>query len=153
MNRRWTRTLFSALIVLSLGVGGWAIAHTHNGWTAPAEAKSLKNPVPVNQETLSAGRALYADKCANCHGDKGDGKGPEAETYSVPPSDFTDAQMMSEMTDGEIFWKITEGRRPMPSFKKQYTDEQRWQFVNYLRTFSKRALPSSLPAKPPAKKH
>jgi mono/diheme cytochrome c family protein len=113
----------------------------------------LKNPLPVNAATLAAGKALYADKCAECHGDKGDGKGPEAGMYAVPPSDFSDPHMMSEMTDGEIFWKITEGRRPMPSFKKQFTDEQRWQLVNYLRTFSKSASPSSPPAKPAAKKH
>ncbi len=153
MHRSWKRTrFFFLLLLLSLAGFVWAVAHTHNGWAAPEEAKNLKNPVPANEETLAAGKALYADKCANCHGDKGDGKGPEAEMYAVPPSDFTDAHMMSEMTDGEIFWKITEGRRPMPSFKKQFTDEQRWQLVNYLHTFSKPASASPAPAKPTPKK-
>ena len=153
MHHSGIRTQFSLLLLLSLAATVWAIAHTHDGWTAPPEAKSLKNPVPVNEATLAAGKALYADKCAECHGEKGDGKGPEAEMYAVPPGNFTDAHMMNEMTDGEIFWKITEGRRPMPSFKKQYTDEQRWQLVNYLRTFSKPVPPPTAPAKPPAKKH
>jgi mono/diheme cytochrome c family protein len=56
--------------------------------------------------------------------------------------------MMEEMTDGEIFWKIGEGRRPMPSFKKRLTDDQRWQLVNYVRSFApKPALaPESTPA-------
>jgi mono/diheme cytochrome c family protein len=152
MNRGRIRTGFSVL-VLSLAGAVWAIVHAHDGWTAPAEAKNLKNPVPVNEATLAAGKALFADKCANCHGEKGDGKGPEAEMYAVSPTNFTDAHMMGEMTDGEIFWKITEGRRPMPSFKKQYTDEQRWQLVNYVRTFSKPASPSPTPAKPSLKKH
>ncbi len=153
MDLRGARTRFSLVLGLSLAGAVWAVAHTNNGWSAPEEAKSLKNPIPVNEITLAAGKALYADKCAECHGDKGDGKGPQAETYAVAPSAFTDAHMMSEMTDGEIFWKITEGRRPMPSFKRQYTDEQRWQLVNYLRTFSKSAAPPSAPAKPTAKKH
>ena len=154
MNGSWARARFSLLLVLSLVGAALVFAHTHDGWTAPAEAKGLKNPVAVNEATLAAGKALYADKCANCHGEKGDGKGPEAEMYAVPPSSFTDVHMMGEMTDGEIFWKITEGRRPMPSFKKQYTDEQRWELVNYVRTFSKAASASSKPpSKPAPKKH
>jgi mono/diheme cytochrome c family protein len=153
MGRSWTEIRLFLLLSLTFSGTAWAIGHAHDGWTAPAEAKSLKNPVPVNEATLAAGKALFADKCANCHGEKGDGKGPEAEMYAVPPTNFTDAHMMGEMTDGEIFWKITEGRRPMPSFKKQFTDEQRWQLVNYVRTFSKPASPSPTPAKSSPKKH
>jgi mono/diheme cytochrome c family protein len=150
MNRGRAIAGFCAVLLPGLAAAGWTVAHTESGWTVPAEAKNLKNPVPVNETTLAAGKALYADKCAECHGEKGDGKGPQAETYSVAPSDFTDVQVMSEMTDGEIFWKITEGRRPMPGFKRQFSDEQRWQLVNYLRTFSKPASPP--PAKPSPKK-
>jgi mono/diheme cytochrome c family protein len=40
------------------------------------------------------------------------------------------------LTDGEIFWKITTGRRPMPGFQNQLSDVQRWQLVNLLRTFA-----------------
>ena len=52
------------------------------------------------------------------------------------PSDFTDAHMMGEMTDGGIFWKMSEGHGPMPSFKKLLTAEERWHLVNYLRTLA-----------------
>jgi mono/diheme cytochrome c family protein len=57
------------------------------------------------------------------------------------------------MTDGEIFWKMTEGRKPMPSFKKQLTDEQRWQLVNFLRTFAPKpvAKPAAKPQTPSKK--
>jgi mono/diheme cytochrome c family protein len=85
---------------------------------------------------LSAARDLYKDKCAKCHGETGKGDGVEAAMYSVKAHDFSDASMMKDKTDGEIFYKITEGRRPMPSFKKQLADEQRWQLVNFLRTFA-----------------
>jgi mono/diheme cytochrome c family protein len=55
--------------------------------------------------------------------------------YRPPPASLAVAMRdgTNGMTDGEIFWKITEGRRPMPSFKKELTDEQRWQLVNFLR--------------------
>jgi mono/diheme cytochrome c family protein len=58
---------------------------------------------------------------------------------------------MAEMTDGEIFWKMGEGKLPMPAFKKRLTDEQRWQLVNYLRTFAPKPPASAAPLPPPAK--
>ena len=43
---------------------------------------------------------------------------------------------MTRMTDGELFWKISEGHRPMPAFKNKLSEEERWQLVDYIRTFS-----------------
>jgi mono/diheme cytochrome c family protein len=40
------------------------------------------------------------------------------------------------LTDGEIYYQITEGRKPMPSFKKRLTEEQRWQLVLLVRSFA-----------------
>jgi len=56
------------------------------------------------------------------------------------------------MTDGELFWKISEGRRPMPEFKKRLTEEQRWQLVNYVRTFAPKPAPAPKPTPAPSKK-
>lgn len=125
----------SAVAMSALSLAGWVSAHDEK-WVAPPEAKKLKNPVASTPDNLNAARAIFMDKCANCHGDKGLGDGPEASMYDVQPSNLADAHMMSEMTDGEIFWKIGEGNKPMPSFKKQLSDEQRWQLVNYLRTLA-----------------
>ena len=66
--------------------------------------------------------------------------------YDPAPADLTDAARMSKITDGEIYYQITEGRKPMPSFKKRLTEEQRWQLVLLVRTFA-----GSLSAPPPAK--
>jgi mono/diheme cytochrome c family protein len=129
------------VLFTALAIAGAAVAHHKDDWPVPDEAKQKKNPVPVNDSTLAAGKATYTDRCSDCHGEKGDGKGPDADMYAPAPSDFTDADMMSDMTDGEIFWKISEGRRPMPSFKNRLTEEQRWQLVNYLRTFAPKSAP------------
>jgi len=134
VRKAWMAELIvgaAAVLVLA----GWVSARDEK-WAAPPEAKKMKNPVAPNSENLSSAHAIYLDKCASCHGEKGLGDGPEASMYDVPPSNLADAHMMSEMTDGEIFWKISEGRKPMPTFKKQLSDEQRWQLVNYLRTLS-----------------
>jgi len=107
-------------------------------WTAPDAAKKVKNPVPANPASMAAGKVVYANNCARCHGDGGKGDGPDADLYDPGPANFTDASLMRGMSDGELFYKITEGRRPMPSFKKDLNDTQRWQAVDYVRTFVKK---------------
>ena len=151
--------MWFGLALLGLGVV-WvasALPHGKDAWPAPEEAKKMKNPVAPTEASLAAARAIFLDNCAQCHGEDGKGEGPEAAMYDVKPANFTDAHMMGEMTDGEIFWKISEGRRPMPTFKKRLTEEQRWQLVNYLRTFAPKPSPHSQSGDPtkkaPAHKH
>src|SRR5579862_6016049 len=133
--RRARNWVIAALAAVSLLAAGMTVAHDED-WKVPAEAKKLKNPVAPTPDGIATASAIYKDKCANCHGDKGVGDGPEATMYDPQPANLADAHMMAGMTDGEIYWKITEGRKPMPSFKKDLTDEQRWQVVNFLRTLS-----------------
>ncbi len=114
-----------------------AVAHGPMGWKASAKERKVKNPVPRSPESRSRGQKIYLDKCASCHGAKGDGHGEMAKVLDPHPSDFTDRHMMKEMTDGEIFWKITAGKGPMPSYQKELTDDERWDLVNYLRSLVK----------------
>ena len=104
-------------------------------WVVPDAAKLLPNPVPVTSSGLTAARSLFLDNCARCHGERGHGDGPDAALYKPRPASLAQTMRAPSLTDGEIFWKITEGRRPMPGFKNQLSDQQRWQLVNFLRTF------------------
>jgi len=140
--------LFFLVAVLSLAL--WASLQVKNKRVVPDAAKKMKNPVPVTEEGLAAARDLYLENCARCHGEKGKGDGPEAPMQSVKPADFTNGQMMSEMADGEIFYRISEGRRPMPPFKRTLSEEQRWELVNFLRTFAPK---SSDPGNKPGRAH
>ncbi len=112
-------------------------AHGPMGWKAPAKERKVKNPVPSSPESRSRGQNIYVAKCASCHGMKGDGQGEMAKALDPHPSNFTDRHMMKEMTDGEIFWKMTTGKGPMPSFQKELTEKERWDLVNYLRSLVK----------------
>jgi mono/diheme cytochrome c family protein len=107
-----------------------------NNWRATAAAKRLKNPIPPTTDAIAAGKQAYSEHCRNCHGEKGDGKGEKAAELSVAPGDFTDVAAMRRRTDGELFWQITRGRLPMPSFEDKLTDQERWQLVDYIRTFA-----------------
>lgn len=106
-------------------------------WIVPPEARALANPVPAGEAALQAAAPLYREHCQKCHGEAGRGDGVEAGAYSVSPPDFSDAQRLGARTDGELFYKMTVGRRPMPAYDKQLTPEQRWQLVHFIRAFAK----------------
>jgi mono/diheme cytochrome c family protein len=106
-------------------------------WDAQARARNLKNPVPATPAAIAAGRQIYQQHCQSCHGANGDGKGEKAPELSTAPGDFTDAQKMSGLKDGELFWEITKGRHPMPAFGKKLTEQERWEAVDYIRMFAK----------------
>lgn len=106
-------------------------------WVVPESAKRMKNPVKSDSENLAIGKNLYAKHCRSCHGKGGEGDGTKAAELDTDPGDFTTPEFQAQ-TDGEIFYKTTEGRNDMPEFKKKIgSEEDRWILVTYLRTFKK----------------
>lgn len=107
--------------------------------SAPEEYLRLDNPVPLNRAVLSQGKRLYLGKeggqgCAICHGSKGDGRGPLADSFDPPPRNFSCARTINNIADGQLFW-ITRYGSPdtsMPAHP-QLRDTQIWQLVHYLR--------------------
>ena len=127
--------LFIVLILVAAGSAVYAFLHP-GPWIVPEEAKRRTNPISASQANLPAARRLYLDKCSECHGERGKGDGSQAKMYDPLPTNLADAQHMRAVSDGEIFYKISEGHRPMPSFKKRLTEEQRWQLVYFLRSLA-----------------
>lgn len=105
-------------------------------WIAAPSVNQVKNPQAVNASTLKESKRVYLAYCAPCHGNSGKGNGIAAASVNPKPADHTSAAVQSE-TDGSLYWKMTEGRTPMPSYKQILTDVQRWQMVNYIRTLAK----------------
>ncbi|NDP22118.1 MAG: cytochrome c [Paludibacter sp.] len=105
-------------------------------WEAPKEADLIKNPFRDNPGATLAGQKLYTNMCVVCHGNKGKGDGT-AGVYLKPRPTNLISTKTQEHSDGAIYWKITEGKAPMPSHKSLLTEEQRWQLVNYIRKLAK----------------
>lgn len=147
---RQRKMIFVLLLAIIVAAVAYSIYESQD-WPVPEAAKQMRNPVQPSAASLASARAIYMDKCANCHGDTGKGDGPDADSYYPHPASLADASRMDAKSDGELYYRITNGRRPMPAFKKRLTDEQRWQLVILIRTFAKLDTPKQVPAAPPAR--
>jgi mono/diheme cytochrome c family protein len=105
-------------------------------FTAPASADAKVNPLKGDAAATAAGGKLYQANCAICHGVKGLGDGVAASGLAKPPANHSSAAVQ-KLSDGALFWMIAEGNNPMPSYKAVYSETQRWQLVNYIRTLAK----------------
>lgn len=105
-------------------------------WVAPKSANTIKNPLKGKSTATAEGKKLFTQMCAICHGNKGKGDGMAGMSLNPRPTNFTKESVQAQ-SDGAIFWKITEGRAPMASYKAALKPNQRWQLVNYIRTFKK----------------
>ena len=105
-----------------------------DAWEAPAEAAEVENPVKTSASSVESGKSMFDVACAMCHGSTGGGDGPmSADLDPRPP--MLDKDTFGDQTDGALFWKISEGKDPMPGFGGMVSEEERWNIVNFLRTF------------------
>jgi len=113
-----------------------------NTWELPADADKTKNPTTATAESIAMGKELYMEKtkgnCVFCHGETGAGNEANFPKLRRKPADLTNKEHMAEMTDGELYWKITKGIMGiMPAGEKRMNEEERWHVVNYVRTLGK----------------
>ncbi|WP_295667705.1 cytochrome c [uncultured Mucilaginibacter sp.] len=138
MKLQTPKIKLSALLIAIIAVFTSSFARAQSKpWIAPAAAQAMKNPVASTPDVLKAAKTLYVTNCAPCHGEKGKGDGPAAASLTPHPADHTSAALRNE-PDGSLFWKLSEGRTPMPQYKKILTETQRWQLIDYIRSLSKK---------------
>lgn len=124
--------IIGVLAVAVFAAGLWA---AEEEWKAPSFRARKKNPVAADAQSISIGKTLYIQECLSCHGTVGRGDGSAAKDLEIPPGDLS-SPSVADQTDGALFWKISTGRAPMPTFETLMTEEQRWHTVNYIRTLS-----------------
>ncbi len=116
----------------------FSFSDTHaqtEAWIAPENAKEIENIVPEKKRDASAkkGSKVFKARCVFCHGKAAKGDGLAGARLNPKPADLTSANVQSQ-TDGEIFWKITNGRGSMPQWKAIVSEEERWDLVNFIRS-------------------
>jgi mono/diheme cytochrome c family protein len=110
---------------------------------APQKARAKRNPFEKDPDAVAAGRNLFDQHCAECHGDLAEGgrKGPSLRVEQVQNAE-----------PGAIFWILTNGVvwRGMPVWSK-LPEPQRWQLVSYIKSLGvAETVPSEVPAPKPA---
>lgn len=100
----------------------------------PSEAPGLVNPVEATSESLARGRALYGTSCAKCHGEGGNGTGPSTHGISADPRKLWVWGSAGDAADGYLFSIISDGRTDMPPWGLVFSESERWDLVNYIKT-------------------
>ena len=93
---------------------------------APERARAKRNPLEKDPEAVAAGRILFGQRCAECHGDSAEGR-RKAPSLRVPE--------IQNAEPGAIFWILTNGvvRKGMPVWSK-LPEPQRWQLVSFIKS-------------------
>jgi mono/diheme cytochrome c family protein len=111
-----------------------AVAAAH---AIPEEAATTVNPVAYDEISVTAGAELFSQTCVVCHGPEGKGDGPGAAGLDPKPAELT-ADHVQANSDGALFYTISEGRpdTAMVSWAATYSEEQRWNLVNFIRSLA-----------------
>ena len=117
-------------------VAALALAETNHDWLKHVSEgdRSRVNPYQDKADAVAAGSKLYGQHCAKCHG---------ADLQGVRNKPSLHSETVQHATDGELFWKITEGKKPMPTYEKLLSATDRWNVVNYIRTLAPPPAPAS----------
>ena len=102
----------------------------------PAADAAKVNPVKATPASLAKARKMYGYDCALCHGANGNGKGDAAAGMSL--KDYTDPAALRDLTDGQLFYIIQNGRGQMPPEAGRQNDEEIWNMVIIVRSFSRK---------------
>jgi len=130
--KKYISILFTVMFVTVLMA--FVPRNANDPWPVPDKYKNMPNPVKSDATSIATGKELYTQHCKSCHGTKGKGDGPKAAQLDTESGDFTKADFQKQ-TDGALFYKTSEGRKDMPSFKKKIADQNDiWAVVNYIRT-------------------
>jgi mono/diheme cytochrome c family protein len=118
------RSFFAICVLIALIV---AFATATAAYATPADQTPPRPPQPA------AGRQLYAQNCAPCHGPTGKGDGPTAPGLSVPATVFADYNVVAGLSFTEMFSVTKNGRmaRMMPPWGSRLNDQQIWDAVGY----------------------
>jgi mono/diheme cytochrome c family protein len=101
-------------------------------WIVPDDQKAVVAPVKFTPEMQKQGEQLYQKNCQSCHGIPGKDNWAK---LTPPPGDLA-KEKAQKQTDGEIFYRITTGKVPMPEFRNILSEDDRWSVISFLRSLN-----------------
>ena len=113
-----------------------------NRWHLVAAVYSLATP----PEAIESGQAVYEENCLACHGETGLGDGPDAASAEADIPDLTSLRYWFNRSNETVFAAITSGG--VPDHDYELTEQERWDVVDYARTFSYSYFDPNAPVEP-----
>ncbi len=106
---------------------------------AATQAAGQQNPVKPTAESIAAGKALFQQNCAMCHGTEGKGDGAAAAALNPKPANLASGKFKHGGSDAEVFKTISNGvpGTAMVSWSS-IPEKDRWNLVNYIKSLSKK---------------
>jgi len=83
----------------------------------------------TDAETLVQGQQIFNENCASCHGEDGSG-------LVLGSADLTDPHQAGQLAPRDLYRTITQGRGSMPAWQSRLSQDERWDVIDYLRTFT-----------------
>ncbi len=116
--------------VALLAASTMCFAKADGAWMkrVPQNDRARTNPYAGDANAIAAGKNLFRNNCAKCHGENAEGKGTRPSLTSA---------RLRIATDGEIAWLVKNGNlyKGMPSWGG-LPEQERWQIVAYLRSLN-----------------
>lgn len=125
------------LLAFTFAIAGAAQQRYHAGPTddrgvllaiarAPQETRSWRNPYEGQSDAVLAGKKLFEQHCAECHGSDARGKGRAVNLH---------LSAVQNASPGELEWFLRNGNLwlGMPSWSG-LPEPRRWQIVTYLKS-------------------
>lgn len=88
-----------------------------------------ENPLDFTAMSINSGKKLYEKRCVSCHGWPSEGKN------IMPSIPDLGTNITINKDDGTLYATLTNGVGAMPAYKDVYNDEERWEIINYIRSF------------------
>ena len=101
-------------------------------WVVPDEAKGVISPFRFLPDSVKKGEALFIKNCQSCHGYPGKNNVAKITPPPVDPA----TEPFQKQTDGEMFYRITTGKAPMPEFRNILAENDRWNIIAFIRSFN-----------------
>ena len=100
---------------------------------AASGVSTAAEPQKGRAARIKRGRAVYADRCARCHG--ADGQGRTSLGQMVEPPDLSDPAFQGALSDERMIYSVMNGRAGMPAFRKKLSRQDIAASIAYVRTF------------------
>src|ERR1035438_2304990 len=141
--------LFVSTVVL-FGITALSTPGSISQDSTPAPAAGQKNSVKPSDKSQARAKELYAQDCALCHGNNGNGKTDLAKDMELALADWSNPATLANKQDHDLFNIIRNGKGKMPAEEAgRAKDDEVWNLIIYIRGLYKLS-PATAPAPAPA---